>query len=61
MDGKGRTFLTVHSDGNVVIERYPDMLDEQKKMVAALHECLTSENKEDTLAFLNFEDEAFCS
>jgi hypothetical protein len=60
-DTNGRTHLSLNSSGNAILERYVNTPDKLKQQIALLYNKLTSQSIPDTMKFLNFEDELFCS
>lgn len=62
VDINGKTHISITNDGNIIIERYVDTNECLKNKIAILSLQLNLYNNiEDAIAFLNFEDELFCS
>ena len=64
VDCKGRLLVRMHENtARVIYARYVDMHNDIKEGVAIFVSAATGKDKEEILAFLNFEDEddVFCS
>jgi hypothetical protein len=60
-DLKGRKHMSIKPSGDIVLERYVNTSSCLKKQVSILYNELTGQSIEETMRFLNFEDELFCS
>ncbi len=60
-DTNGRTHLSLNSSGDAILERYVNTTDYLKQQIALLYNDVTGQSISDTLKFLNFEDDLFCS
>ena len=64
VDGKGRLLVRMcENTGKVIYARYTDMHDSMKEGISIFVSTATGQDKDEILAFLNFEDDedVFCS
>ena len=61
LDEYGRPVIELHNNGKIVLFRYTNTNNELKYIVADMYNVLTNKEEKDIIAFLNFDNEMFCS
>ena len=62
-DNKGRDIIILSDNGKIAVSRFPDLSEEEKDYIVELYlqPPFTGKDEEEIRAFLNYENDLFCS